>query len=236
MGTGEPFDPLPKAILLDLDDTLCDYSTARERRLRIALADAAGLPAGSPQLESLVKASISMQPHGADHFADLLAQHGYGNEERAQEASAWYRANRFHGLELFPDSLTVLRRLRLLPGVIGDRPLGIITNGPAEVQREKIALLQIRPLVDFVIISGEFGTSKPDPAIYHEALSRAGATPDETVFVGDSAEHDIAGAHAAGLRSVWINRHGMPWEGANHAPDRQVLHIGELPGLVGAGG
>ncbi len=234
--TAEPFDPVPRAILLDLDDTLCDYTTARDRRLRIALADATGLPADAPGLDALVDASIAMHQHGSEHFRHLLAQHGYEGEDRVEAAMAWYRANRFHGLELFPDSLVVLEQLRRGPDGVAHRPLGIITNGPADVQRDKVDLLQIRNLVDFVIISGEFGASKPDPAIYAEALQRAGATAGETVFVGDSVEHDIAGAHASGLRSVWINRRGAHWNGTGRAPDRQIRHIGELPRLVGSGG
>ena len=232
--TSEPFEPEPQAILLDLDDTLCDYSAARERRLRIALADAAGLPEDAPELASLVDASIARQPHGADHFRELLAEHGFDSGNRVDAATAWYRANRFHGLELFPDSLVVLEQLRRGPRAGPARPLGIITNGPAEVQRDKVALLQIRHLVDFVIISGEFGVNKPDPAIYAAALQMAGAAAEETVFVGDSVEHDMAGAHASGLRTVWINRHGGPWTGSDRLPDRQIRHIGELPRLVGS--
>ena len=236
MTIADRFDPVPRVILLDLDDTICDYSTARERRLRIALADAAGLPQSAPELDSLIQASIAMQPHGAEHFRELLAEHGFPRGHRVDAAISWYRANRFHGLDLFPDSLAVLSKLRRGPDGQRNRPLGIITNGPAEVQRDKVALLQLRDLVDFVIISGEFGASKPDPAIYTEALNRAGASAAETVFVGDSAEHDIAGAHASGLRSVWINRHGAPWTSPGRAPDRQIRHIGELPGLVGIDG
>jgi putative hydrolase of the HAD superfamily len=235
MSKAEPFDPVPGAILLDLDDTLCDYSTARERRLRIALANATGLPENAPELASLVSASIAMQPHGAEHFRELLGRHGYDTGDQVDAAIAWYRSNRFHGLELFPDSLLVLEHLRSGPDAGAPRALGIITNGPTEVQRDKVDLLDIRHLVDFVIISGEFGVSKPDPAIYAEALSKAGASAHETVFVGDSAEHDIAGAHASGLRSVWVNRHGTPWAGSGRAPDRQIEHIGQLPALVGGG-
>ena len=235
MSSAEPFDPIPGAILLDLDDTLCDYSTARDCRLRIALADASGLAIDAPELNDLIAASIAIQPHGADHFRDLLANHGYGRGDRIDAAISWYRANRFHGLELFPDSLRVLEQLRRGSGAAGARPIGIITNGPADVQRDKVALLNIRHLVDFVIISGEFGSSKPDPAIYAAALQKTGTAPEETVFVGDSAEHDIAGARAAGMRSVWINRHGAPWIGSDRAPDRQVRHIGEVPRLVGSG-
>ena len=236
MITVEPFDPAPRVVLLDLDDTLCDYTTARDRRLRIAFAEATGLPEQAPELDALIDASIAIQSHGADHFGSLLAQHGYGDSERADAAAAWYRANRFHGLELFPDSLDVLEQLRRGPDGVANRPLGIITNGPAEVQRAKVDLLRIRRLVDFVIISGEFGADKPDPAIYAEALRQAGASAAETVFVGDSVDHDMAGAHASGLRSVWIDRHGGHWTRPWRAPDRQIRYIGELPRLVSSGG
>lgn len=236
MTTFEPFDPAPRAVLLDLDDTLCDYTTARNDRLRIAFAGATGLPEHAPELDALIDASLAIQSHGADHFRDLLAQHGYGNNDRADAAASWYRTNRFYGLELFPDSRDVLEQLRRGPEGAGNRPLGIITNGPAEVQRAKVDLLQIRPLVDFVIISGEFGADKPDPSIYAAALKKAGSSAGDTVFVGDSVHHDMAGAHASGLRSVWINRHGGKWMMPWRAPDRQIRYIGELPRLVGSGG
>lgn len=227
-----PFDPTPRAILLDLDDTLCDYSSARDQRLRRAFGDATGLAAGSPALETLVQASVLMQPHGADHFAELFAAHKVGSARAAERATAWYRANRFHGLRLFPDAIPALAALRGAGSRRPARPVGIITNGPADVQADKVELLHVGGLVDFVIISGVFGVAKPDPAIFVEALRRAGATPEETVFVGDSAEHDIAGAQAAGLRSVWINRAGSPWSLPAPGPDRQIEHIGQLPALL----
>ncbi|MEZ4563908.1 MAG: HAD family hydrolase [Thermomicrobiales bacterium] len=235
MTTAEAFDPAPRAILLDLDDTLCDYTAARNLRLRLAFAAATGLPRNAPGVDALIEASVAIQSHGADHFRGLLARHGYADKDRADAAADWYRTHRFHGLELFPDSRRVLERLRRGPDGTYNRPIGIITNGPAEVQRAKIDLLKIRDLVDFVIISGEYGVEKPDPAIYAEALKLAGASAAEAVFVGDSVDADMAGAHASGLRSVWVNRQGSAWLMPWRAPDRQIRYIGELPDLVGSG-
>lgn len=236
MAIVEPFDPAPGVILLDLDDTLCDYTSARNLRLRIAFAGATELPQDSPELDPLIDDSVAIQSHGTDHFRSLLARHGYPDNDRADAAAAWYRAHRFHGLQLFPESLDVLAQLRRGTEGQTNRTLGIITNGPAEVQRAKVDLLQIRPLVDFVIISGEFGVNKPDPAIYAEGLRQAGVSAGDAVFVGDSVEHDMAGAHNSGLRTVWVNRRGLDWEMPWRAPDRQVRSIGELPRLVGSGG
>jgi HAD superfamily hydrolase (TIGR01509 family) len=86
-----------------------------------------------------------------------------------------------------------------------NRRLGLVTNGPAEVQTAKIELLELRPYFDFALISGVFGFWKPDRQIFEEALSLGAAQPSETVMIGDSPEHDMAGAEAAGILTIWID-------------------------------
>jgi putative hydrolase of the HAD superfamily len=231
-----PLVPTPRLLLFDLDDTLCDYATARDARLRRAFGPAAARlavgPASAALLDRLVAASVAIHPHGADHFADLLRDHGLDDPEIAAAAVAWYRTNRFHSLALFADAAATLAALR----TAGDGPsrrLGVITNGPADVQRAKVELLAIERLVDFVVISGEFGAWKPDPAIFAEALRLGRATAAEAVFVGDSAEHDIAGARAAGIRAVWVNRTGRPWSHPEPPPDLEVDSLTALVPLLG---
>jgi FMN phosphatase YigB (HAD superfamily) len=235
-----PFEPTPRAVLFDLDDTLCDYSTARELRLRIAFSlDSNGktLSSHGRDLDQMVAESIRIHPHGVDHFEALFRTYGIDDSAVAQAAAHWYLNNRFHGLALFPDTELVLRAVRVTtdgPNRITSRPVGIITNGPVEVQRAKIDLLRIDELVDFVIISEEFGEAKPSRAIFAEALQRTGVDASEAVFVGDSPEFDVAGASNMGMRSIWINRHGVAWEPPGARPDREVRHIGEVPPLVGS--
>jgi putative hydrolase of the HAD superfamily len=242
--------PAPRLVLFDLDDTLCDYAAARAERLRVAFGQALAVvharetratgdlrsrpegPRGAeprPDLEALIAASIAIHPHGADHFPDLLRPYGVPAEAAAL-AVAWYRANRFHGLELFADAVATLEAVRTyLPG----RRIGLITNGPADVQRAKIERLGLAPLVDFALVSGEVGIEKPDPAIFQEALRRGAASAEETVFVGDSPDHDVAGARAAGIRAVWMNRTGRPWPTADPAPADEIRDLGALLALLG---
>jgi len=67
----------------------------------------------------------------------------------------------------------------------------------------------LRPLVDAVVTSAEFGAAKPDPAIFAHALALAGGVPaGEAVHAGDSVEADVAGARAAGIRPVLVARDG----------------------------
>jgi HAD superfamily hydrolase (TIGR01549 family) len=233
-GPAPAITPRPHLLLFDLDDTLCDYATARDTRLRLAFQHALASISNARHvdIDQLVAGSIAIHPHGADHFGELLRQHGVNDPAIAATAAAWYRRHRFHGLTLFADAESTLATLRsTLPTPHGR--IGLVTNGPTEVQRAKIELLQIARLVDFVIISDEFGHWKPDIAIFAEALRLGRATASEAIFIGDSVEHDMAGARATGIRSIWINRTGRAWPAAEPPPDFQIAALSDLPQLLG---
>lgn len=220
-----------RLVLFDVDDTLCDYAGARAVRLRRAFADAlaSGRSAEDREvdLDALIAESIAIHPHGTDHFADLLSRYGVERPDAIAGARNWYQTNRFLGLKLFPDAVDVIRRARA-----GGRGVGLITNGPAEVQRAKLELLGLLDHVDFALISGELGVAKPDPAIFREGLRLAGVDAGEALFIGDSPEFDIAGARASGIRSVWVNRTGAAWSDAGDPPDHEVTDLTSLRALL----
>jgi len=224
--------PQPALVLFDLDDTLCDYAAARDLRLRTAFSRGAavtGYTIPPADLAAMVAASIATHPHGADHFADIFAAAGFDPAGGAI-AREWYVANRFHGLALLADAVATIDAVRAaLPG----RRIGLVTNGPAEVQRPKIDLLDIGRHVDFTLVSGEVGVWKPEPAIFHEALRRGQATAADAVMVGDSAEHDIAGAQASGIRSIWMARSHTTWQGPGPAPDHIARDLATVRRLLG---
>jgi putative hydrolase of the HAD superfamily len=236
-----PIAPSPRLLLFDLDDTLCDYASARALRLRIAfsldLASGQDQPVGR-DLDRMIVESLAMHPHGTDHFPELFRRFGVGDPTVADAAADWYRRNRFHGLALFDDTaavLSALRDARRLAGGTAGRRIGVITNGPTEVQRAKVELLGIEDLVDFVIISDEFGAAKPDPTIFREALRLGESAAAEAVFVGDSIEHDMAGARASGIRAIWMNRTNRVWPAEEPAPEHMVDNLAALLPLLGDG-
>lgn len=96
-----------------------------------------------------------------------------------------------------PGALALLARLR-------DAGLktAIVTNGRDPFQRAKIAALGATRLVDAIVTSGAFGVSKPDPAIFGEALRQLGTAPGDAAVVGDNAEHDLRPARLMGLRTL----------------------------------
>lgn len=220
-------------VLFDLDDTLCDYGGARDGRLRTAFGRAFAAAGGIDEaaLDALVVESIATQPHGSDHFPALLARHGLADPSLADEARRWYGQNRFLGLRLFPDAIRLLGVAR----AEGARRVGLITNGPADVQRDKIGLLGLWNHVDFAIISGELGVEKPDPAIFREALRLGGAEAEDAIYIGDSPDYDMAGARAVGIRSVWVNPRGLAWPGDDPPPDAEIRELAELEALLAHG-
>lgn len=84
--------------------------------------------------------------------------------------------------------------------------LGIVTNGVPDLQREKIAGCSVSPLFDASIVSGEIDCGKPDPGIFAHICRELGVAPAECVMVGDNPARDVAGAIAAGMQSVWVQR------------------------------
>ncbi len=122
-----------------------------------------------------------------------------------------------------PEALELLPRLRS-QGLI----LGMISNAPKRLndlcRRMGLAL-------DLIVTSAEVGVEKPDPAIFHAALSRAGVKAEEAVYVGDDYNNDVQGAERAGLQALLLdrqNRHrdiGCP----------RVSHLSEIEALLQRG-
>jgi putative hydrolase of the HAD superfamily len=96
---------------------------------------------------------------------------------------------------------------------------------------QMLARAGLAELVDGAIASALVGAPKPDPAVFSAALAAAGAEPSEALHVGDSLSHDVAGARAAGVQAVLLDRDGA-------AGDAGVATIGsldQLPSLVFGG-
>lgn len=84
---------------------------------------------------------------------------------------------------------------------------GLVTNFDSRVR----ALLRGTGLERYfpvVAIPALTGYSKPQAGVFRAALLELGVSHDEAVHVGDSLEHDVSGALAAGVKPVWLDRRG----------------------------
>ena len=115
-----------------------------------------------------------------------------------------------------------------VPGVLDElRELGVarvvVSNWDVSL-RAVLDETGLASLLDGLVISAEVGASKPDPAIFARALAVAGVSAGEALHVGDTAAADLAGARAAGIRALHLDRSG--------ADGDALASLAELPGLV----
>ena len=119
--------------------------------------------------------------------------------------------------DAFPDAAPALRELR-------ERGLRLVavSNWDCSLPRvlERCGLGE---LLDGAVSSAAAGARKPDPAIFDPALRLAECDPDEALHVGDTPEEDVAGARAAGIRSLLIARDGKRGEISSLSEIREHL-------------
>jgi putative hydrolase of the HAD superfamily len=217
-----------RAVIFDLDETLCDR-TALVRRL-IA--------------EQHVRFSGQFEQVDRKRFLarfEELEQHGYVGKDLVyarlvDEFSlpvtltdlllADYRDHYAACAVGFPHLHAVLGYL-----TNAGLRLAIISNGNPDRQIGVIRTLRIENFFGSVLISEREGLRKPEPAIYIRALEQLAVTADATVMVGDNPGLDIIGARAAGLKTIWKS---VPYRNRPEEADAACDCLTELPDLIAA--
>jgi putative hydrolase of the HAD superfamily len=208
----------PRAITLDLDDTLWPMLPVlkhAEQSLSAWLVEHAPATAASltPDTRAALRQAVMVDHPERVHDMGFLrlellrrALAGAGDDPSLAAAAfeVFYQARQ--QVQLYDDVIPVLERwsARL--------PLVALTNGNADLHRIGLARY-FRGIVS----AHEIGCAKPDARAFHAACQLAGAAPSEVLHVGDDLRLDVEGARAAGLQSVWLLR---PDIAARHA-DRE---------------
>lgn len=192
------------AVTVDLDDTLFPQSSWLAGAWASVAARAA--QAGVPQAE-LLAALHAVAAEGSDrgHIIDrALAAVGVPAGEVPRLLPGLVAAFTGHApawLPAYDGALAALAQLRARV------PVAIVTDGAAAGQLAKVRALGLSGGVDAVVVSDALGgraLRKPHPAAFHRALQLLDAAPGTTVHIGDRPAKDMAGAAAAGLRSVRV--------------------------------
>lgn len=124
-----------------------------------------------------------------------------------------------HKTYLMDGAATLLDRLK------GHVRLGYITNGMKEVQRPRLEAMGWENRFDAIVIGGEVGLSKPDPAYFAHVHTLIGQpSRKEVLVVGDSLSADIAGSRRWGYTTCWYNPAGEALP-AEDPPDFMVTHL-----------
>jgi HAD superfamily hydrolase (TIGR01549 family) len=211
--------------LFDLDDTLVDRNAAF---LAWAGEFVTAHELDDEALTFLVAADAQHAGPMDDFFATVCLK--YRLTTPVSQLWEQYRRRMPELASCRPADLDALRRLRLA----GWR-IGIVTNAMTDNQLGKIRSTGLDRSVDGWCISDEVGIRKPDPEIFRLAAKRCGGSLDDGGWmIGDNPVLDIAGGHAAGLRTAWLRpeRRSCPVSYPDPAPDVTVDSVAEAVDIL----
>ena len=126
----------------------------------------------------------------------------------------------------FPDAASTLAELR----EAGLR-LAAVSNWDCSL-RSVLAEVGLAGALDAVVVSAEVGAGKPDPAVFEAALEAIRCGSEESLFIGDSLETDVAGAASAGIRALLLDRSADGETGADGDDIERIFSLADLPELV----
>ena len=239
-----------EAICFDLDDTLVDARGGWRAGFAEAIAE---LHARSAELQRLGSPAqiydghfrrYSEAAHQAagggewesrftrEAFERLLREHLEPDAALAERLHREYVEAVHAHMVLYPDAVETLE-------LLGARyPLGLISNGPRELQRPKLESFMLERHFEVIVISGEVGVQKPDPVIFALALEALEVAAERTIYVGDNPAHDVVGACDSGLAAIWVNRGDWPLDALGDEREPPLRHVevralAEVPAALG---
>jgi len=221
-----------RAITIDLDDTLWPIGPVMlraEQRLDAWLRTHCPTVAAAYPIAAMRALRDRVADENPDLAHDFTSQrllclraamqpHGYG-EQHVDAAFAEFYAAR-NEVECYGDALPALESMA------ARYPLVSLSNGNADLERIGLARF-----FHFSISSRSFGKAKPAAEIFHAACAGLDLPPEEVLHIGDDPALDVLGAHAAGLRSAWLNRSGAAWDHAVR-PDMVARDLRELAAML----
>ena len=110
--------------------------------------------------------------------------------------------------------------------------LGIVSNFAIPECVDKLLERHgLDKLFDVVVVSGAVNKRKPSPEIFQKTLEKIGVSAENAVFVGDTADADIIGAKAAGMKTIFIERR-VQKETEDAGPNQTIKSLSELLGAI----
>ena len=221
-------------VLFDVDDTLLDDARATREAVEAlreqTMPDVPAIEFQTRWVDSLrrnferyVAGHIDFQEQRRARIRDAISVDL--SDADADETFCVYLSAYEKAWSLFADVLPCLEAL-------GGHRLGIVSNGNAQQQRQKLSRLGILDRFECVVVSEECGWAKPDPRIFARACELGHAKPPDVVHVGDRRDVDALGAAGAGLRAVWLDRSGSNPAEQPIPGIARIATLAELPALI----
>lgn len=211
-----------RLIVFDLDGTLIDSARDLATAVNVMLKHLA------PRVAALAEDEVrSFVGDGARTLvARSLAARGlmFPLEGALTIFLEAYRGRMLDTTRLYPGVREALFALR------ASRRLAVLSNKAGDMSRAILGSLGVKGRFARVY-GGDDVPKKPDPAGLLQLVAELGATPGETLLVGDS-RNDVRTGRAAGARTAGVT-YGYDRDGVlAERPDLLLADLGELPALL----
>ncbi|MFM0877690.1 HAD family hydrolase [Streptococcus suis] len=227
-----------KALIFDVDDTLYDqiqpFERALERHIEVAREQIELLYLSFRRyadevFEATATGKMSLKDSHIYRMKHALADFGYQVSDAtalAIQIDYDYFQGQIELSPVFPEIFSWCQAQGIA--------MGIITNGPYRHQLRKIRTMGLVNWfeLEHVLISGQVGITKPNPAIFQLMEERLGMSGEDICYLGDSFENDVVGAKAANWKAIWFNHRKRVEPIAPYQADKVVTDWDELVEVI----
>lgn len=225
-----------RAVILDLDDTLFDHTGSVVAALRQWLPALGIEPTGAHvdawfaaearHYPTWLAGQVTYQEQRRRRLREFLPALGRnpGTDAELDELFSGYHAHYRASWVPFDDVEAAVAAI----SAAGLR-VAVLTNGTTQQQNAKLDAIGLHGRVGPVFTAEQLGLAKPAPETYLEVCTELRVHPGDALHVGDQYDVDVAGARAAGLQAVHLDRHGR----GPHDERRRIGSLTELPAHFG---
>jgi putative hydrolase of the HAD superfamily len=219
-----------KAIIFDLDNTLVDFMTMKDRAIDAAVHAMVDSGLNMTQAQAKEKINAIYKREGIEYqqVFDEFLKVEYGNIDNKiiSAGIVAYRTAREAALKPYPKVFPTLIEL-IKMGI----KLAIVSDAPSSEAWLRLSYLNFHHLFDVIITFDDSREKKPSPAPFNLALNRLYLSAQECLMIGDWAERDVVGAKAVGMKTVFA-RYGDTFNTVNPGSDYDINSISELINIV----
>jgi putative hydrolase of the HAD superfamily len=234
---------LPRAMLIDMDDTILsaygrpeiawhhiasefagEFAPLLPQQVAAAVLNSARQFWGAAGAEWRLKLEEARRIVVGNGFAALAANGRAFPADLAIRIADRFTAYRDEEMFIFPGAHDAIDEFKAR-GV----KLALVTNGAADTQRAKVERFELAHRFDHIQIEGEHGFGKPEERAYLHAMEALGVTASDTWMIGDNLEWEIVAPQRLGIYAIWMDVHGegLPPE-STVKPDRIIRSLTEL--------
>ncbi len=216
-----------KAVLFDLDNTLIDYTTMKNKSVEAAV-DAMIVNGLSMDKKKAIELMFELyKTHGIEYqriFQKFLKKAiGKIDYKIMCSGIVAYRRIKEGYIKPYPNVKIILEKLKKM-----GLKLGVVSDAPVMQAWLRICGLRLQGYFDVVIGRSRNSKAKPHPLPFRKALKALKVKSKQVIFVGDNPERDIAGANRLGMITV-LAKYGQVF---GHEFEFHNFSINKFPELL----